>query len=264
MATDQSAGLPMRVLKLLRPPVLEAPAQEGRTLAELRAIDAARNGEVGMGVHVIDAPGLIDAIDDADMGVGVIDHRAGTDAAGLQGGRIEIRRDLAVAGGIDTEGAGIDIVQHGADGGRRIDAAAMIDHARTAEHMVGAVAEARAGDAIGIGKGQPVLPGVIGAQQIGQLGAIHIDVEEAGVAAPPGIGRIAQAALGGGTAGIAQRGDEAAKARLVGRIPMILDDPPRIIRGGGLGAHTAQQQDQENEKDPHNPVLTLPAGGGAG
>ena len=189
-----------------------------------------------MGVHVIDAPRAIDAIDDADMGVGVIDHRAGTDAARLQCGGIEIRRDGAVAGHIGAEGAGIDIVQQGADGDGAIDAAAMIDHPGAVDDAVGAVAEARARHAIDIGKWQSVLPSIIGAQQIRQLGAIHIDVQETPVATAPGIGRIAQAALGGGTARIPQRGDEGAIARLVSSVPMVLGDAPgRGLRGRATG-----------------------------
>ena len=120
--------------QFLRPP----PSAAG-LMAELRAIDAAGDGEIGMGVHVIDAPRLIDAIDDADMGIGVIDHRAGMDAAGLKRGRIEIRRNTAVHGGIGAIGAGIDIVQHGADGGGPVDAAAMVDHAGAADDAVGSV-----------------------------------------------------------------------------------------------------------------------------
>ena len=85
-AAHQRVAVPAGACQLQGAPVLQPPAQGGGTAPELRPIDRAGDGEIGMGVHVVDAARLIDAIDDADMGIGVIDHGAGADAAGGQRG----------------------------------------------------------------------------------------------------------------------------------------------------------------------------------
>src|SRR5512142_3329118 len=99
-----ACAIAMRADQFERAPILESAAQTRGTAAELRAINAPRDGEIRMGVHVVSAPVAIDAIDAADMAVHVVDNRAGTDRAGRQRGRIEIREDAALLGSIGAVG----------------------------------------------------------------------------------------------------------------------------------------------------------------
>ena len=156
---------------------------------------------------------------------------------------------------------GSNLIQHRPDGAGRIDAPARIGDGGASRHPVARAGKAPARHAIDIGEGQAVLPGVIGAQQIGQLGAIDIDIQKMPVAAAPGIGRIAQAALGRGTAGFPQRGDEAAEAVFILRGPMVAQDAPRLRRRRGKPQH---RQDQGQDDHAHRAKLTGGPGQGGG
>src|SRR5437764_421290 len=103
---------------------------------------------------------------------------------------------------------------------RGVDAAATVDHVVPAGRAIGRsrvtrVAR-RAADAVDVREGQPVLPGIIGAQEIGPLGAVGIDVLEVLIGVPIGIGGVAKTTLGGTANGLADRRDERAEALFVG------------------------------------------------
>ena len=192
MAANQRTIYGMGSCQHQRPPVFQAASQGRRTLAELRPINAAADGEIGMGVHVIKPARNINPIDDADMAIGIMDHGAGTDGTGLDRGGIEIGEDTAFLCRIGAVGRGVDSIQHVAHRPRPIDAATVVDDFGARHRHVGGPGIAGitlAADGIDIGKRQTFLPGVIGAQKIRQLGAIDIHVQELAVLiAGPGIG----------------------------------------------------------------------------
>ena len=254
--------MPLRVLmepdQLERPPVLQPAAEPHRALTELRAIDAARDREIGMRVHVVDATVLIDPIDDADMAVDVIDHAAGMDASRLRRRGIEVRLHAVMVGRVGAIGAGKHRADHSADRAWCVDAVAAIEDVVARDGMIGGFAEAqiaRAAHSVDIGKRQTVLPGVIGAQKIRPLGTIDIDVEEALIGLAIWVGHIAQTAFRRAAVAGADGGDELAEALLVFRRPMILENAPR---SGRLRRRHAQAKDQPRQH-PCTHGLTVPA-----
>ena len=197
------------------------------------------------------------------MAVGVIDHRAGMDAARGKRGRIEIRRQAVRRTRIDAVGAGENIVQQGEKRPFRVHAptsiiGSAVDDRGPADDAVAVPGEAFAAHAIDVSKRQAVLPGVIGPQQVGKLGAVGVDIDHRAVAARVRVGAGAQAALGRVAARLAQRRDESAKAALILGAPMILGDAPWCSRGRtGQGGQQGQ-----GEKDSTHPAIYQPQAAG--
>ena len=166
--------------KGLRAPALEARAHAGRRAGKGLAVDAARERIVGMRVDVVDAAFRRHLIDRGNVAVGIVDDGAGLDAVAPDPHRIVVGQQLARVArriAVVRRGDGVDDLR---DGLAHIDVG--IDEIAAAGN---GVAARRVADVPGvaerrhrrrIGEGQPVLPGVIGAQHIGKVGAVGIKV----------------------------------------------------------------------------------------
>src|SRR5579871_2126444 len=87
---------------------------------------------------------------------------------------------------------------------------------------------------VDVAERQTIFPRIVTAQQIGQLGAIDVDVDEFLIRLPIGIGFVAQAALRRTAVARSDRGDKFSESRFVGVGPVIFDDVPRFtgLRAG--------------------------------
>ena len=231
MAPDIGAvGLALRPHQFQRPEILEAAAQPGDTLAELRAIRAARHSLVRMGVHVENAAVGGHIIDDPDMTIDVIDCGAGMDRAGLDLGRVEILDHRPIGLRVHAVGGRPDLIVNLVQRHVGGNAAACIHQIMAGERAIGGGAEAdvRAPplDLVHIRKWQTVFPGIIGPQHIDPFGAVGMEDQRSGIAIAVGIAGPTHALDRCGAAAFGDLADKVAEAFFISGRPFHLGNVP--------------------------------------
>ncbi len=196
----------------------------------MRAIGAARDRLVGMGVHVADAAVRRDVIDDHHVAGDVVDGGARADCARRDLRRIEILLDRRLRGRVHAIGRGPHLVVQRGELGLRVYACAGVDDVVTFERDIGRRRIAKIGgeiaaDLVDIGKGKPVLGRVVRAQHVGPLRAIGVE-QEWRVAVVVEIGGALHAGDGRGAAAFRDLAQELAEAIFVGFRPFGLGDAP--------------------------------------
>ena len=177
-AVKRSVGLVFSALDADRTPRLEAGAERRFRAHEVWSVSGAGDGIVRMrGDHQNSAVGE-HVIDDAHMAVDVVGENAGLHRAAFDFHRIKIVEQFAVAPfRIGAEHRRRHFAADACDERRRVadgvdDLAASGDDvafARIAQIVARAIGGAHG---VLVGEGKPVLPGVIGAQHIGHVGAV--------------------------------------------------------------------------------------------
>ena len=199
---------------------------------ESTAVESPRQRVVGMGVDVEHSTLWRDVVHDSDVAVGIVNDRAGLDTVARDGNRIVIGQQRGAVIGRRAEMRGGDERCHVWNDAPRIDGRGDEIGARADFVAAGVVAQvagrAERVHAAGIREGQAVFPRVVGAQHVGQIGAVGEEVHArrvGGMERRIGL-RARQALVHGAAFALADAVDKDLEALFVGIGPFSLHDAP--------------------------------------